>query len=317
MARNTTRHAYAIKMPKPPKVRPIKPSNTPLIYYGGKSRDAEWIVAQFPPHETFVDVFGGGASIIFSKVPSAHDIYNDIGNVYNFFKCLRDHGDELYEKLYYTEWGTDNFQYCHRMWQVLSDQRLSGEPVDEIEWARCWYTQVIQSHTHEEMGTSHKHSKTNDVVRAWTNHVEELPYFADKLRRINIQNHDFLWILNNFDSEDTLFYLDPPYLPETRSSQDNYLHEMPLARHIEMLDKLNTIKGQAVVSMYSTSLYEEKLIGWRRLEKEHWSQIHQTSKNAISNGRQKRIEVLWIKERVHGLWSLETAQADMAGTQEN
>lgn len=289
-------------------------SVTPLIYYGGKSRDSEWIVNDFPPHNTFVDVFGGGGAITFAKVPSVIDVYNDIGNVSNFMRVLRDYGDELYDALYHTPWSRQEFYNCMAKWSEISNEIIRLTSVSSVpfsaaidinselavEWARCWYVTIIQGYSHEEKESSWKVAKSVDTARSWTTHVEELPNFSAKLRKVVIECLDFARVIKLYDKHDTLFYCDPPYTPGSRVSNGNYMHEMPVARHTELLDLLCAIKGQAVVSMYSDNLYEEKLSGWRRKEVTHLSSIQNSSS---LDGRGTRTEVLWIKEREHGLWS--------------
>jgi len=278
---------------------------TPLIYYGGKSRDSAWIVGHFPPHDTFVDVFGGGGAITFYKVPSRIDVYNDIGNVANFFRVLRDYGDELYDALYHTPYSREEFYVCRKRWSELSDLFLTDNPTtwqDRVEWARCWYTTIIQGYAHEESVKSPwKVSKSVDVAFAWNNHVEELPRFTERLRTIVIENLDFMKVLDMYDSEKTLFYLDPPYEAGTRAAQDNYQHEMSVNDHKRLLSRIKHLKGQFVLSMYSSPLYEQELSGFRRDQVTHLSSV-QNSKS-MADGRDSRTEVLWIKEKEYGLWT--------------
>ncbi|MGH8397467.1 MAG: DNA adenine methylase [Gammaproteobacteria bacterium] len=305
-------------MPRPLKVRGYKPSApkkvtpkekrsvTPLLYYGGKSRDAAWIVSHFPPHRTFVDVFGGGGSITFYKYPSWLDVYNDIGNVVNFFKVLRDYGDELYEALWNTPYSREEFYSCRVKWEVLSDLFLSDNWTDtwqdRVEWARCWFVTIIQGYAHEESPRSPwKPSKTLDLAFGWNNRVEALPHFTDRLRGVVIENLDFMKVIDMYDSPDTLFYLDPPYTYESREAHNNYQNELPFDRHVKMLDRLQTIKGQAVVSMYSSKTYEEKLSDWKRDSITHKSAVQNSA--SMANGRGDRTEVIWIKEHQYGLFT--------------
>lgn len=275
---------------------------TSVIYYGGKSRDADWILSYFPPHTTFVDVFGGGGAVIFRKRPSTVDVYNDVGNVSNFFQCLRDHSDELYRRLYFRDFGRDTFEQARRAWP------LAMQRGDLLTWAENWYITVAQGYTHEEYGESWRVSKQVNTAAAFASHVDDLPYFVDRLRRMQIERLDFSEVIPLYDTAGTLFYCDPPYLHETRVDTDNYVHEMPYERHVELLNLLLKVQGQVVLSGYPSPLYDDALKGWRRVTK--------TTKSAIQNsssmsGRGDRTEALWIKEHHYGLWS--AAPADVAG----
>lgn len=42
-------------------------------------------------HQEYVEVFGGGASLLFAKTPSPLEVYNDLDQgLVNFFRVLRD-----------------------------------------------------------------------------------------------------------------------------------------------------------------------------------------------------------------------------------
>lgn len=313
----------ALKPKAPKKVLPKdKRSVTPLLYYGGKSRDAAWIVSHFPPHDTFVDVFGGGGAITFYKYPSKLDVYNDIGNVVNFFKVLREYGDELYEALYNTPYSREEFYECRKKWSDMSDLWLTDNWPDNwedrVEWARAWFVTIIQGYAHEESTKSPwKPSKTMDLSFSWTNRVDDLPRFTERLRRIVIENMDFARVIDMYDSPVTLFYLDPPYTDSSRQAHSNYTHEMPVGRHIEMLEQLQNIKGQAVVSMYSDPLYEKALSGWSRDTVTHPSSVQNS--RSLADGRSNRTEVLWVKEKHYGLWTpypTQESPAYVAGEEE-
>ena len=68
-----------------------------LRYFGGKWRLAPWIISHFPPHKTYVEPFGGSASVLLRKPRSNGEIYNDLDNeVFNLFSVLRsDRADDL------------------------------------------------------------------------------------------------------------------------------------------------------------------------------------------------------------------------------
>lgn len=273
-----------------------KELTTPLIYYGGKTTLAPWIIDNLPPHTTFVDVFGGGGAVILYKGPSEVDVYNDVGNVSNFFRVMRDHGEELQRRLTLTPFSREEFELCRDTWEEIME---SG---DEIEWARRWYVVISQGYTHEENSDSWHVSKIVNSAQAIMNHVDKLPWVIQKLRRLHVEHLDFAECIRIYDKDTTLFYLDPPYLHDTRADVGNYRNEMSFNRHVELLESLFFIKGQAILSGYPSDLYDAYLADWRRVERSRTSAI-QNSEGGRQTNRAMRTEVLWIKEHLHGLWA--------------
>ena len=69
----------------------------PIPQIGGKRLSANRLVKLIPYHNIYVEVFGGGASLLFKKEQSYKEIYNDLDNLlYNFFIILRDKPKELF-----------------------------------------------------------------------------------------------------------------------------------------------------------------------------------------------------------------------------
>jgi DNA adenine methylase len=96
--------------------------------------------------------------------------------------------------------------------------------------------------------------------------VDGLPEIVQRLQRVQIENAPALEVIDRYDTVDTLFYLDPPYVHESRGDSKAYAIEMTDDDHVEMADKLSRIKGRAVVSGYRTKLYDEIFWGWDRVD---------------------------------------------------
>lgn len=288
---------------------------TPLSYYGGKLRDADWVISQFPPHEFYVEVFGGGAAVFFAKKPSANDIYNDFGNVAIFWRVMQNWSEELYQKLYWSPYSRDEFDMCANTWEDWARKsKETGEKEDYIEFARRWYITVSLSYSHREDDKSFKLAVQVNNGRGFANHVDGIPYVAERLRSSIIEHCHFRDCLRLYDRPGTLFYMDPPYLPETRVSNGTYRREMTVEEHIEMLEMVTSPKFQAqcIISGYDSDLYNSYLKDWRIVRKTMPSAIQNRSQ---LDGRAMRTEVLWIRERAYGLWSFlsDQSQAAMAG----
>ena len=66
----------------------------------------------------------------------------------------------------------------------------------------------------------------NEQASAWLAAVAGLSEVHARLSRVVILNRDALNVIRKQDGPDTLFYLDPPYLTETRTAPDVFAHEM-------------------------------------------------------------------------------------------
>ena len=130
-----------------------------------------------------------------------------------------------------------------------------------------------------------------DVVSGYLSAIDsELPKIIERLRRVEIVCRDANEVIHKWDSRETLFYCDPPYVHETRSptSRDLYGKEMAAQDHRALAETLNSCKGKIVLSGYRSALYEELYRGWRTVEFD--------IANHAAGGRTKlrKVEVLWL-----------------------
>jgi DNA adenine methylase len=93
-------------------------------------------------------------------------------------------------------------------------------------------------------------------------------------------------IINN-DSDSTLFYLDPPYLHETRTAKKAYEFEMTRNDHEGLLGLIRTLEGKVFISGYRSTLYDDALDGWTR----HEFDMPNHSGQGVT--KQRRVECLW------------------------
>lgn len=254
-----------------------------LRYFGGKFRLAPWIIKNFPPHLTYVEPYGGGGSVLLRKKPSYHEVYNDLdGEVVNFFRVLRERTDEFIKAIELTPYAREEQVYSF----IPAD--------DEFERARRLYVRAWQSHgggrTQWRTGWRYEKNDTrgSKMTDDW-NKIDYLFAIAKRLKTVQIENDDAVSVIKRFDDSRTLFYLDPPYLPTTRSMRwrkKAYTFELTEQDHIALAELLNGIEGMVILSGHPSDLYDELYAGWRKV-----------SKSTTTDFQSRTIECLWISPK--------------------
>jgi len=125
-------------------------------------------------------------------------------------------------------------------------------------------------------------------ISSWLNSINSLPEICDRLRTVQIEHLDAIDVITRYDDENTLHYVDPPYLPETRTGGVAYANELTKEQHIKLLELLKTLKGKVILSGYSNSLYNE-ILGWR----EEKGDIKMAPSTRNEN-RMPRQESIWL-----------------------
>jgi len=264
---------------------------SPINWFGGKYYMANDIIKLFPKHKVYVEVFGGAGHILFKKEPSEIEVYNDIDSgLYLFFKILRDENKAniLKQKLDLTPYSREEFYHCRDTWR---------DEQDDIEKVRKWYVTAMQSFSSNFSTWSHSKSKSSrgmsQAVSQWLGKIEDnLPKAVERLKVVQIENMDYKDLLKKYDGEDTLFYLDPPYIHKTRKMTYQYAHEMTDQQHEEMINILLHIKGKAILSGYDNEIYNKLLDnGWRKM---FLGEYDKRGEKAINESRNKGKEFIWI-----------------------
>lgn len=262
----------------------------PIAWYGGKAYYAEWLIERFPDHRVYVEPFGGAANVLLRKQRSEVEVYNDVDDrVVNLFRVVRD--PEQFERL---RMLLDLTPYARGEFADL----LQLPPTeDTVEKARRFFAICRQARggigmsklTRNAWAASKRtRREMAEPVSKYLSAIDGLDDVAERLRTVMIESRPALDIIRQYDGDDTFFYLDPPYLPETRhgGKAATYAHEMSVEEHVALLDTLLQIKGKAMLSGYGAQLYDEKLREWRREELK--------TKAHMSNSGEERIEVIWF-----------------------
>lgn len=260
----------------------------PVIrYHGGKFRLAPWVIEHFPPHQVYVEPFGGAAGVLMQKPRSHGEVYNDLdGDIVNLFRVLQNahQRDALTELLVLTPYARNEFELA---W-IYTD-----EPVERARRTVIRAQMGFGSAGASKGTTGFRidcYRQYGTAQQLWARYPEQLAAIGKRLAGVLIENRPAIDIMLAHDSPQALHYVDPPYMHDTRvrGAQKGryYRHELDDDQHAELLGTLNQLQGMVVLSGYPSELYRECLEGWT---------MNSTSAR-ISAGRggDTRTECLWI-----------------------
>lgn len=239
---------------------------TPVKTHGGKSYLANFIIDHFPSNYqelTYLEPFGGGASVLLNKKKSKKEIYNDLHQpTANIFHCLVNHREDLINRLNGIEYELESFQSA----QLQYFQYGSVESaVNEIVLRRM------------SRGGLKKHFSWSDRIRgglpgdvnAWKTFRELLPAICDRLEGVEVHYKNGIELISDLATDpDVLMYVDPPYVKQTRTAKKAYDCEMSDQEHENLADCLKRVVGKVAISGYDNDLYRHHFHNWRWIRKE-------------------------------------------------
>lgn len=259
-----------------------------LRWHGGKWMLAPWIIGHFPPHRCYVEPYGGAWSVGFRKPRAEAEVWNDLDDeLVNLFSVLRDPAgaQSLVDALRLTPFARSEF---------LTAYERTDLPVER---ARRLIIRSFMGHGSDGASGQYRTGFRANSNRSgstpavdWVNVPDSLELAIARARGVVIESRPALQVMTAHDDADTLHFVDPPYLHETRARAnrraDNggvYRHELSDDDHRELLEFLAQVRGMVILCGYPSDLYDRMLPGWRRIERP-----------ALADGALPRTEVLWI-----------------------
>ena len=255
------------------------PKRPVLRWHGGKWMLAPWIISHFPKHRVYVEPFGGAGSVLMRKPRAYAEVWNDLdGHVVNLFQVLRsDRADELVRQLRLTPFSSVEFaeSYQHHDDAVERARRLV---------IRSFMGFGSNGHSRQTGFRANSNRSGSTPAHDWANYPDALATIIERLRGVVILNRRAADVMAAHDGADTLHYVDPPYVFETRADLGkDYAHELTDDDHAALLEQLLHLKGMVILSGYPSALYDDALSSWARVERV-----------ALADGARQRTEVLWI-----------------------
>jgi DNA adenine methylase len=253
-------------IPTPP--RPM----APFRWAGGKGNLVRWIIQYVPSGQIYVEPFAGAASVFWHLPnPFPIEVLNDLdGDIVNLYRVLQDKTkfEELAHRLIFTPYARAEFARAlqiaktptatdtERAWAffVKQNQGFGGIAQREGNWGRA----VTLIHNNMAATTSH-----------WLSRLKLLSFWHERLSRVQIDCTDGIECIKYWDTPETVFYIDPPYAPDTRKDRRLYKNEPDVAYHDRLIETILAAKGKVLLSCYDHPVYTPLTkAGWCKLTKE-------------------------------------------------
>ncbi len=277
----------------------------PFAYFGGKSLLYKWILehfpVEFPPHSpvinTFVDVFGGSGVITLNAPIRPLNVYNEIDyGLYCLFKQIKTNDIQFQKELgwlarTYSFNGKCNIQCLRptryirvldleKIWELMKNANTFN---DEASTAMKTFVKYRLSMS----GCGKSLAKCNRMRRGmpelqskFLSSIDNITHISTRLQDVTLENLDFRTLIQKYDSPNTLFYEDPPYWGENRTTKKVYSHEFDEQDHTDLAYLNQTMMGKFLLSSYDCDLYRKLYptgIGFARFEKA--VRMHASTKN--------------------------------------
>lgn len=257
---------------------------TPITYYGGKQKMAKKIVSMIPAHKIYCEPFFGGGAVFFEKKPSKVEVINDTNDqLITFYRALHEDPDAVINAIK----NTPHSESLHKLAREIYNKRTDYDKV-AMAWAVWWMTNgsfTGSPHGSWKWCNGSAGSNTAIVLARKRNSLSKAVY--DRIKFAQISCRDAARCINDRNTEDAFFYLDPPYPGANQKHYGGYSFK-DLSKLLELLGQ---IKGKFILSNYWSQTLRYHVI------KNGWHTESITSKMVISNMKRQDI----VKEKTEWL----------------
>lgn len=240
-----------------PKARPV------IGWAGGKGRLLKHLLPLIEPHTCYVEVFGGGLALYAAKPPSHLEVVNDInGELVAFYRCCKYHLEALLDEL---DWVLNSRR-------DFEDYGSQGG-LTEIQRAARWFLRNRLSFGGQ---GGHFAISRSQPLSSRAQRLLAIHALNRRLDRTTIEERPWDYILETYDHEETLFFVDPPYLDSGGKNYGGW-SEHELTRFCQRLPKL---RGKWIFTFQDCALVRDLMAAFAVKEITRANGIGNNGRNA-------------------------------------
>lgn len=254
-----------------------------ITYYGGKQRIASKIceVIDTIPHLTYVEPFCGGAAVLFAKELYNKRNYREVLNDYDdriitLYRVCQEQKEDLLHLLKHTPNSQEEYK---RSLSILRNKE---------HFSKLWIAWAVVIQTKQSFAGGigkgwQTARKGPNHSKIWKNHLNSLEQILDRLLDVYLSCEDALKCIKRWDSPNTLFYVDPPYVNTSQGHYKGYTVD----NLQELCYTLDSVQGTFILSGYNSEIFPKTTKEVLTMRK-----IVRACKDSNSDVRE---EFLWIK----------------------
>jgi len=227
-------------------------------YPGGRRLVLKQLLSMLPPHNVYIEVFGGGAPVLLNKAPSKIEIYNDIDSrLVNMLVQIRDHPD-------YFSYMIEHTPYSQKIYrEYLEKYTYKYNELNDLE--KAWITfYLIATSFNGQIGHGLRICLTTNEAYRFHNKSETVKRVARRLRNVIFTCMDYREVFRKWGDKRCLMFLDPPYLVE----QKYYVSTWGTAQHIELARWIRRLKCDWILIVNDHPLMYKLYGGYELVEVE-------------------------------------------------
>jgi DNA adenine methylase len=190
--------------------------------------------------------------VLLNKPPVKIEVINDISDdIVNLFITVasKDTFDKFVELL-------SRLPYSRSVYNKVT--KMLKQPF-ELDIFNPDIKRVVAYYYYQNVSISGSHSFATSRVKPkpyyYFNKLKKLSDIHKRLQNVTIEQLDFEKCIQKYDTPNTLFFIDPPYL----GTEYYYTTDFTIDDHKRLLQLLKNIKGKFVLTTYYNELYEHEL----------------------------------------------------------
>lgn len=225
----------------------------PFGYPGAKSRSLDKILPHLPYRAGYGEAFGGSGAVLLARNCSPLEVFNDrYSGVTCFYRVIRDRVkmNALLDRMQIVLHSREEFIWSKNTWRDCED---------EVERAARWYYMTLMSFGQQGRHFGRCVRGKAQLGPKLKNNLQLFHAVHCRLVPVQIENLDWRQCFKDYDHEDFVWYVDPPYYQYAKGM---YECEMQKEEHVELLERIFHLRGFVALSGYENELYDHPRFKW-------------------------------------------------------